>query len=99
VTALGFAALSQDGWVASFNLWSRQNVCCLAKETSRDPKGATGTRAFELRARRMRVILPTLTDHLPMLRWLRIRVFGYSMGGGIALELAMHHSELVGKLV
>jgi hypothetical protein len=47
-----FSAMT-DG-VASFSLWSRQNVCGLAKETSQDPKGATGTRAFELRARRMR---------------------------------------------
>jgi hypothetical protein len=29
----------------------------------------------------------------------RADFFGYSMGGSIALELAMHHPELVGKLV
>jgi pimeloyl-ACP methyl ester carboxylesterase len=41
-------------------------------------------------------------DTAELLRQLKIEradFFGYSMGGGIALELAMHHRELVGKLV
>ena len=41
-------------------------------------------------------------DTAELLRQLKIEradFFGYSMGGGIALELAMHHSELVEKLV
>jgi hypothetical protein len=33
---------ARTGGVASFNLWSRQNVCCLARETSRDPKRSDG---------------------------------------------------------
>jgi pimeloyl-ACP methyl ester carboxylesterase len=41
-------------------------------------------------------------DTAELLRQLKIEradFFGYSMGGGIALQLAMHHPELVGKLV
>jgi pimeloyl-ACP methyl ester carboxylesterase len=41
-------------------------------------------------------------DTAEPLRQLKIEnadLFGYSMGGAIALELAIHHPEMVGKLV
>jgi pimeloyl-ACP methyl ester carboxylesterase len=83
----------RQGWL---ELLAREGFCAVALDF---PSHGRSQRVYEPRACTTATLAGYVVSLLDRLEIERADLFGFSMGGGVALHLAMHHAERVRRVV